>query len=88
MQYITTIRTSPLQMFLEIGDFRVYYNHRKRPALESPFSKVASLETYKFIKKRLQHRFFPVNIANFLVKFKEHYRWLLLYLKFTGNSII
>ena len=34
--------------------------------LESLFSKVASLEPYKFIKKRLQHRCFPVNIVNFL----------------------
>ena len=30
--------------------------------LESVFNKVA--ETYNFIKKRLQHRFFPMNIAD------------------------
>ena len=28
--------------------------------------KVASLQAYNFIKKRLQHRCFPVNIAKFL----------------------
>ena len=66
MQYITTIRTSRSQMFFEIGVLKVCNIHRKTPVLESLFSKVASLEAYKFIKKRLQHRCFPVNIANFL----------------------
>ena len=69
MQYITTIRTSRSQMFFEIGVLKVCNIHRKTPVLESLFSKVASLEAYKFIKKRLQHRCFPVNIANFLRKF-------------------
>ena len=43
--------------------------HRKTPVLESLFNKVARLEAYKFMKKRLQRRCFPVNIANFLSKF-------------------
>ena len=36
----------------------------------------------QFIKKKLQHRCFPVNIAKFLrtTFFIEHLRWLLLYL--------
>ena len=69
MQYVTTIRISRSQMFFEIGVLKVCNIHRKTPVLESLFSKVASLEAYKFIKKRLQHRCFPVNIANFLRKF-------------------
>ena len=30
------------------------------------FNKVADLKACKFIERRLQHRFFPVNIVNFL----------------------
>ena len=35
-------------------------------ALESLSNKVAALKASSFIKKRLQHRYFPVNIAEFL----------------------
>ena len=47
------------------------------------FNKVASLKTYNFIKKRLQHEYFHVNIAQLLraASFMEHLRWLLLHLK-------
>ena len=38
----------------------------KIPVLESLFNKVAGLKVYKFIKKRLQYRCSPVNIAKFL----------------------
>ena len=34
--------------------------------LESLFNKAAALQACNFIKKRLQHRCFPVNIAKFL----------------------
>ena len=34
--------------------------------LESLFNKVAGFQAYNFVKKRLQHRHLPVNIANFL----------------------
>ena len=40
--------------------------HRKTPVLESLFDKVAVLQPSNFIKDRLQHRCFPVNIAKFL----------------------
>ena len=36
------------------------------PVLESLFNKVAGLKAYNFIKKRLQHRCFPVKFAKFL----------------------
>ena len=58
IQYITTIRTSRSQMLFEIDVLKVCNIHRKTPVLESLFSKVAGLEAYKFIKKRLQHRCF------------------------------
>ena len=39
---------------------------RKTPVLESLFNKVAGLRARSFIKKRLQHRCFPVKLATFL----------------------
>ena len=87
MQHITTIRSSRSQMFFEIGVLKVWNIHRKTPVLESLFSKIASLEACNFIKKRLQHRCFPMNIAKFFRNFffPKHHRWLLLYFKFIRN---
>ena len=39
--------------------------HRKTPVLESLFNKVAGLQGCNFIRKRLQHRGFPVKFAKF-----------------------
>ena len=69
MQYVTTIRSSRSQMIFEIGVLEVWNIHRKTSVLESLFSKVVSLKAWNFIKKKLQHRCFPVNIAKFLRKF-------------------
>ena len=48
--------------------------------LESLFKKVAGLKPWNIIKKRLQHRSFPVKCAKFLrtAFLTEHLRWLLL----------
>ena len=45
--------------------------------LESLFNKVAGLKACNFIKKRLKHSCFPVNIEKILrtAFFKEHLRW-------------
>ena len=40
--------------------------HRTAPVLESLFNKVSGRQTCNFLKKRLQHRCFPVNFAKFL----------------------
>ena len=40
--------------------------HRKTPVLEPLSNKFAGLQACNLIEKRLQHRCFPVNIANFL----------------------
>ena len=58
----------------------MYYIHRKTPVLDSLFNKFAVLQVCKFIKKKLQHRFFPENIAKCLrtVLFVEHLWRLLL----------
>ena len=54
--------------------------HRKTPVLESHFKKVAGLKACNFIKKRLQHRCFPVRFEKFLRTpfFTENLWWLLL----------
>ena len=44
--------------------FRKIY--RKTPVLESLFNKGAGIQACNFIKKRLQQKCFPVNIAKFL----------------------
>ena len=44
--------------------FRKMY--RKTPVMESLFNKVAILQACNFMKKRVQHRCFPVNITKFL----------------------
>ena len=38
----------------------------KTPVLESLFNKVPDLQACSFIKKRLEHRYFPVNLAKLL----------------------
>ena len=50
-----------------------------RPVLESLIYKVASMNACNFIKGRLKHRCFPLNIAKFLrtAFFTERHRWLL-----------
>ena len=40
--------------------------HRKIPVLKSLFNRVAGLEECSFIKKRLQHRCFPVKFPKFI----------------------
>ena len=57
--------------------------HRKTLVLESLLKKVAGFEVCKSIKRRLQHRCFPVNIAKFLrTAFSiEQLLWLLLELR-------
>ena len=52
-------------MFFKKGVLKIPENW-KTPMLESYFNKVAALQAYNFIKERLQHRCFPVNIAKFL----------------------
>ena len=48
--------------------------------LESLLNKVACIQASYFIQKRIQHRWFPVNIAKFLLTafFIEHLQWLFL----------
>ena len=40
--------------------YKFLETHRKTPVLESPFNKVACPQLATLLKKRLQHRYFPV----------------------------
>ena len=58
------VRSSRSQMPYKTGDVKYSCNNRKKtPVSESLFNKVG---LNFFIKKRPQHRYFPVNIAKFL----------------------
>ena len=51
--------------------------------LNSPFNKAAALKASHFIKKRLQHSCFPVNIAKFIKTpiLKNSCKRMLLYIQ-------
>ena len=69
------------QMFFKIGVLKNLTNFTgKHLCLSLIFSNVADLICCNFIKKRLQHRFFPSKFAKFLSTpfFTEHLQWLLL----------
>ena len=63
-------------MFLKIVQYL-----RETPVLESLFNTVAGHQAFNFIRKRLQHRYFPVNIAKLYKSsfFIEQPRWRLLF---------
>ena len=63
------------QPFLKFRNF-----HRKTHLLVSHFNDMAGLHACIFIKKRLEHRCFPVNTVKYLrtTFFTEHLWWLLL----------
>ena len=77
-------RSSRLQMFFKTVVLKNFAIFTGKHLCGSLFNKVAGLQACNFIKKRLQHGCFPVNIAKCLrtAFFKEHLRWLFL-LKFT-----
>ena len=63
-------------MFFKTASYKFHNIHGKRPVLKSLFNKVTGLKVSDFVKKRLQRRCFPVNIAKFLrvAFFIEHLR--------------
>ena len=87
MQYVTT-RISRSQMFFEIGVLKVCNIHRETPVLESLF--LVKLQAWRPINllRRDSNTDVFLWILRTFWEFKEHHRWLLLYLKFTGNLII
>ena len=65
------------QMFFKIGALKNFAIFTGKCLCWSLF--LIKLQAYNFIKKRFQHRGFPMNIAKFLRKFYiKHFRSLLL----------
>ena len=64
--HVTTVRSSHRRCPIKKLLLKKCNIHMKTPVLGSLFIKVASLKVCNFIKKRLQRRYFPVNIAKFL----------------------
>ena len=60
------VQKQPLGIFCKKTVLKNFATFTQTSVLESLFNKVEGLKVCKFIKKRLQHRCFPVNIANFL----------------------
>ena len=60
------LQKQPSKVFCKKSCSQKFLNlRRKIPVLESHYNS-RSLQAYNFIKARIQHRFFPVNIARFL----------------------
>ena len=78
---VVLIQKQPFADVLQNRSYQKFRNiQRKAPVLESLFNKVVGLRLVTLLKKRLQHRCFPVKIAKFLrtTFFIELLRWLLL----------
>ena len=74
-------RSSRLEVFCRKGDLRNFEKFKGKHLYQSLFfNKVAGLRPTTLLKKKLLHRFFPVNFSNFLRTpfVTEHFRWLLL----------
>ena len=63
---LVSLQKQPPEVFCKKVSLEIRKFHKKTPVLESLFNKVLDLQTCKFIKKRLQHRCFPVKFAKFL----------------------
>ena len=75
-------------MYFKIGALKNFENFTgKMNVLESLFKKVSGPQTCKFIKRRLQHKYFPVKLERFSsTLFREHFRWLVF--KISNSNIL
>ena len=74
-------RSSCPEVFCKKGVLKKFSKLTEKHLCQSfYFNKVAVLRPATLLKKRLWHRYFPVNFAKFLRTsiFKEHFWWLLL----------
>ena len=65
--HVRTIRSRHRRCCIKKLLSKVFQYPQEAPVLESIFKNVADLQTCNFIKKRPQHRCFPVNIVEFLI---------------------
>ena len=65
-QFMRYVQKQPPDVFFKrIGALKNFLDFSGKHLLESIFNKVAALQACIFIKKRLKHKCFPVNIAKF-----------------------
>ena len=65
-QFMRYVQKQPPDVFFKrIGTLKNFLDFSGKHLLESIFNKVAALQACIFIKKRLKHKCFPVNIAKF-----------------------
>ena len=65
-QFVGTNRNSYWSCSVKRSVLKFSKIHWKTPVLESLFNKVADIRPATVLKKRLQHKCFPVNFAKFL----------------------
>ena len=66
IQFMRYVQKQPPDVFFKrIGALKNFLDFSGKHLLESIFNKVAALQACIFIKKRLKHKCFPVNIAKF-----------------------
>ena len=66
-QVLKEIKKQASEMFYKESYSKKFCNiHRNTPVSESLFNKVVGLQACNFIKRRLQHKCFSVNIGKFL----------------------
>ena len=89
--WLSFVRSCHLEMFFKMDVLKNFTNFTGKNLCWNFFlDKVADLKVCNFIKKRLQHRCFPVEFHKFLRAsfFTEHLRWLLLEGVFKGTSLV
>ena len=65
---ILTIRSSQQRCCIRKQFLKILQDPLETPVWESILKNFADLSTCNFIKKRLQHKCFPVNVAKFLIQ--------------------
>ena len=77
--YLYKDRSSPSQILFKISFLNNFASYIRKHLCWSLFNKFGGLQACNFVKRRLQHRCFPVKFAKFLRTpfFTEHLRWLL-----------
>ena len=75
-------------MYFKIDALKNFTNFTgKMHVLEFLFKKASDHQACKFIKKRLQHRYFPVNLAkSSSIFFTEYFQWLVF--KISNSNIL
>ena len=88
LYYGRAVRSSHRRCTIKKLLLKISQYPQEKPVLQSLFKKVAGLKACKFIKKRPQHRCFPVNIAKCLrLRILKNIFGRLLFYCFNGSLL-